>query len=52
MRSFTRFARLATASIVGVLMLGATAQAATPEAYRPHTTAGTYVPTVMPAVPQ
>ena len=26
--------------------------AATPEAYRPHTTAGAYVPTVMPAVPQ
>ena len=26
--------------------------AATPEAYRPHTSAGVYVPTVMPAVPQ
>jgi hypothetical protein len=25
---------------------------ATPEAYRPHTTAGAYVPTVMPAAPQ
>lgn len=26
--------------------------AATPEAYRPHTTAGAYVPTVTPAAPQ
>lgn len=26
--------------------------AATPESYRPHTSAGVYVPTVMPAVPQ
>jgi PAP2 superfamily len=26
--------------------------AATPEAYRPHTSAGAYVPTVVPAVPQ
>ncbi len=26
--------------------------AATPEGYRPHTSAGVYVPTVMPAVPQ
>ena len=35
-----------------VLALRADDGAAAPESYRPHTTAGVYVPTVIPAVPQ
>ena len=36
----------------GVLAARADDGAAAPETYRPHTTAGMYVPTVVPAVPQ
>ena len=36
----------------GTLALRADDAAAAPEAYRPHTSAGAYVPTAMPAVPQ
>lgn len=37
---------------VAVLAARATDGAAAPESYRPHTTPGAYVPTVIPAVPQ
>lgn len=37
---------------MGVLAVRADDNAASPDAYRPHTAAGTYVPTAMPAVPQ
>lgn len=43
---------LGNRAAAAVLALRANDGAATPEAYRPHTTPGVYVPTVVPAVPQ